>query len=46
MPAKTAKQARFMRAEIARKEAGEKTQTGMTLAQLMEFTKVKKGKRR
>jgi hypothetical protein len=31
------KQRRFMYAEIARKEAGKRTRTGMTLGQLMDY---------
>ena len=47
MPAKSAKQQRFMGAELGRKEAGKKTKTGMSEAQLREYAKgpVKKGKR-
>ena len=44
MPAKSEKQRRFMGAELARKRAGKKTQTGMSEKQLEEFAfKKKKG---
>lgn len=55
MPARSKKQQKFMGAELARKRAGKKTQTGMSSAQLSEFastkrkglpTKVKKKKRK
>ena len=39
MPAKSAKQRRYMGAELARKRAGKKTKTGMTESQLEEFAK-------
>ena len=38
MPAKSEKQRRFMGAELARKEAGKPTRTGMNERQLKEFT--------
>jgi hypothetical protein len=44
MPSTTRKQQRFMGAEYARAKKGEKTQTGMSKAQLKDFTKLKKGK--
>lgn len=37
MPAKTEKQRKFMGAELARKRAGKKTQTGMSEKQLEDF---------
>ncbi len=37
MPAKSKSQQRFMGAELARKEAGKKTKTGMPEKQLKEF---------
>lgn len=37
MPAKSKAQQRFAGAELARKRAGKKTQTGMSAAQLKEF---------
>jgi hypothetical protein len=45
MPAKTEKQRKFMGAELARKRAGKKTQTGMSEKQLEEFA-VKPGKKK
>jgi hypothetical protein len=47
MPAKSEKQRRFMGAELARKRAGKKTQTGMSEKQLEEFTprRSKKGRK-
>lgn len=42
MPAKTARQRRFMGAELARKRAGKKTATGMSEAQLRDFAKKRK----
>ena len=46
MPAKSEKQRKFMGAELARKRAGKKTQTGMSEKQLEEFaSKKKKGKK-
>ena len=44
MPAKTAKQRRFMGAELARKRTGKKTKTGMSERQLKEFAKKRKRK--
>lgn len=47
MPAESEKQRRFMGAELARKRAGEATQTGMTENQLRDFArKPKRNKRR
>ena len=37
MPAKSEKQRRFMGAELGRKRAGKKTQTGMSEKKLEEF---------
>lgn len=39
MPATSAKQRRFMGAELARKKAGKPTKTAMTKAQLAEYAK-------
>jgi len=39
MPAVSAKQQRFMFAELNRKKKGKKTQTGMSKKQLEEFVK-------
>ena len=41
MPAKSKAQQRFMGAELARKRAGQKTQTGMSEKQLEDFAKKK-----
>jgi hypothetical protein len=46
MPAKSEKQRSFMGAELARKRAGKKTQTGMSEKQLEEFASKKKKKGR
>lgn len=43
-PAKSAKQRRFMAAELSRKRAGEKTRTGMSEKQLRDFAKKPKGR--
>jgi len=37
MPAKSERQRKMMGADLARKRAGQKTQTGMSEAQLEEF---------
>lgn len=37
MPSVSIKQKRFMGAELARKRAGKKTRTGMTVRQLRDF---------
>lgn len=37
MPATSKKQQQFMGAELARKRAGKKTKTGMTVDQLRDF---------
>jgi hypothetical protein len=42
MPAKTEKQRRFMGAELARKRAGKKTQTGMSEKELEKMASKKK----
>lgn len=47
MPAYTERQRRFMGAELARKRAGKSTQTGMSEAQLRDFArKTKKRKKK
>lgn len=47
MPAETERQRRYMGAELGRAERGERTQTGMTKAQLRDFArKPVRGKRR
>jgi hypothetical protein len=46
MPAKSEKQRKFMGAELARKRAGKKTQTGMSEKQLEEFASKEKKKGR
>jgi hypothetical protein len=45
MPSKSDKQQRFMGAELARKRAGKKTQTGMSEKQLEDFARKPKGKK-
>lgn len=47
MPAKSEKQRRYMGAELGRKRAGKKTQTGMSESQLEEYASKssKKGKK-
>jgi hypothetical protein len=42
MPAKTEKQRKFMGAELARKRAGKKTQTGMSESELEKMASKKK----
>ena len=42
MPAKSEKQRKFMGAELARKRAGEATQTGMSEGQLEDFATKRK----
>jgi hypothetical protein len=44
MPAKSAKQRRFMGAELGRKGAGKKTRTGMSLRQLKEYSRKRRKK--
>ena len=39
MPATSERQQKFMRAELGRKQAGKKTKTGMSEAQLEEYAK-------
>lgn len=45
MPPVSKAQQRFMGAELARKRAGKKTQTGMSETQLSEFASKPKGKK-
>lgn len=42
MPAVSKKQQQFMGAELARKRAGKRTQTGMSEQQLKEFAETKR----
>ena len=42
MPSKTARQRRFMGAELARKRAGKKTRTRMASSQLRELARRRK----
>jgi hypothetical protein len=44
MPGKTAKQRRFMGAELARKRSGKRTRTGMSEAKLREYARKRKRK--
>lgn len=46
MPSTTKKQQKFMRAELGRKRAGEKTQTGMSESQLRDFAKKRTAKKK
>ncbi len=46
MPAKSEKQRRFMGAELARKRAGKKPQTGMSEKDLKDFASKKKTKKK
>jgi hypothetical protein len=46
MPAKSEKQRKFMGAELARKRAGKKTQTGMSEKQLEDFASKGRKKKR
>jgi len=39
MPAESEKQRRFMGAELARKRAGKRTETGMSESQLRDFSR-------
>jgi len=39
MPAKSERQRKYMGAELARKRAGQKTETGMSETQLEDFAK-------
>jgi len=43
MPAKSAKQRRFMGAELARKRRGKRTRTGMSERKLREYARKRKG---
>lgn len=45
-PAKSAKQRRFMGAELGRKRAGKRTKTGMSETQLSDFAKKPSGKKK
>ena len=45
MPPKSEQQRKFMGAELGRKRAGKKTQTGMSEGQLSEFATKPKGKK-
>lgn len=45
MPSVSEKQRRFMGAELARKRAGEDTQTGMSESKLRDFAKKRKSGR-
>ena len=44
MPGKTAKQRRFMGAELGRKRAGKKTRTGMSEAKLQQYARKRRRK--
>ena len=44
MPAESEKQRKFMGAELARKRAGKKTKTKMTVKQLRDYSSKKKKK--
>ena len=46
MPAKSAKQRRFMGAELGRRRAGKRTKTSLTEEQLEEFARKPKKKRK
>ena len=46
MPAVSERQRRFFGADLARKRAGEKTQTGMSEAQLRDFASKRKKRKR
>ena len=46
MPAKSARQRRFMGADLARKRAGRKTVTGMSEKQLRDFARKPKAKKK
>lgn len=46
MPSKTARQQRFMGAELARLRSGKKTATGMNEKQLEEFAGARSGRTR
>jgi len=44
MPAKSAKQRRFMGAELSRKRSGKRTRTGMSEAKLREYARKRRRK--
>ena len=44
MPAKSAKQRKFMGVELARKRSGKKTRTGMSEAKLREYARKRRRK--
>jgi hypothetical protein len=44
MPAKSAKQRKFMGAELARKRSGKKTRTGMSEAKLRQYARKRRRK--
>jgi len=44
MPAKSAKQRRFMGAELARKRSGKRTRTGMSEAKLRQYARKRRRK--
>ena len=44
MPAKSAKQRRFMGAELGRKRSGKKTRTGMSEAKLRQYARKRRRK--
>jgi hypothetical protein len=44
MPAKSAKQRKFMGAELARKRSGKRTRTGMSEAKLREYARKRRRK--
>jgi hypothetical protein len=46
MPARTEKQRKFMGAELARKRAGKKTQTGMSEAELEKMASKPRGSKK
>jgi hypothetical protein len=46
MPARTEKQRKFMGAELARKRAGKKTQTGMSESELEKMASKPKGSKK
>jgi len=44
MPAKSAKQRKFMGAELARKRSGKRTRTGMSEAKLRQYARKRRRK--
>jgi hypothetical protein len=46
MPARSAKQRRFMMAELGRLRKGKKTKTGMTATQLKHFKKIRRKRKK